>query len=544
MFKKITAFLIILCVLVATLSSCGGDEEINVVYPISADPECLDPQIAETKSAKMIVQNSMEGLVRLGSEGEILPGVAKEWEISSDGLTYTFHLRQDTNWQLLRSHSKILGEDYKSTFNTKVTAADCAFGIKRALRPETNAQDAYMLYVIKNAKAVHEGAAGEQALGVEAVDENTLVIRLERKSSDFLRVLTYPMCMPCDEEFFYLTGAKYGLEIKYTLCNGPFYIGKWVSDGSLTLYKNEGYSGDAKAKTNAVYLLINKNEDQQISKFNQGDYNVLSISPQMVSKIKSSKDVTLLNSQNIVSALLFNCQGNVTSNENIRKALIHATDIEIFKNENSSKTFSNGVVPESCRVGEENYRQLAGALAMPSYDSQKAIKYFDKGLEELDTTNIDITILCQAEYRTSLIKIIQKWEKIFGLSITVSVKAVESEELEAAVNEREYQIVMTDLCADDASVIKFLDKFTSESEKNLNNFASEEYDQIIADIKTKRSGEKINKGYKEAEQLLIDEGAIYPLLVSQSHTVIRNNVSGVYGSPGFDTLSFSIWEES
>ena len=67
--KKIVALLVLICLLAGVLSACGKDKEINIIYPIVSDPECVDPQIAETDSAKLIVQNCMEGLVRIGSDG-------------------------------------------------------------------------------------------------------------------------------------------------------------------------------------------------------------------------------------------------------------------------------------------------------------------------------------------------------------------------------------------------------------------------------------------------------------------------------------------
>ena len=120
MFRKISA-LILALVIAVSLCACGGDSEEVIIMPINEDPMCLDPQVAETDEAKLLITNCFEGLVRLDKDYKIVPGVAESWDVSTDGLTYTFHLRKDTHWKLLNSFEDILPEDYKDTYRTQVS---------------------------------------------------------------------------------------------------------------------------------------------------------------------------------------------------------------------------------------------------------------------------------------------------------------------------------------------------------------------------------------------------------------------------------------
>ena len=218
MFKRILSILLISVFLIGTFAACGDDDDISLIMPIASDPMCVDPQIAETDVAKTIVLNCYEGLVRLDEEYKIIPGVAESWTVSPDGLTYTFKLRQDTNWQLLKAYKDVLAdENYMENFETAVTAYDFEFALRRAVDKTTDSPDAQKLYCIRNARAIHLGDAEKSSLGVKATDAFTLTITLERANPDFLRVLTLPLCMPCNEEFFNSTRAKYGLETKYNL---------------------------------------------------------------------------------------------------------------------------------------------------------------------------------------------------------------------------------------------------------------------------------------------------------------------------------------
>ena len=542
MFKKLTSFLLILSIIALTFCSCSDDDPVNVIFPINADPECLDPQIAETDAAKLITGNCMEGLVRLSKDGKILPGAAETWTVSDDGLVYTFTLRDGLVWQMLRSHKDVLGEDYEKTFDPAIKAEDFVFGIKRALRPETKAEQAYLLYCIKNAQKVNLSQADEGTLGVEAPDDKTVVIRLSRSNPDFLRILALPMCMPCDEEFFKATGARYGLELKYTLCNGPFYVGKWIKDGSLTLYRNEGYKGYSSPTAQAAYLYINADEAQYLSKFNMGDYNVALVSPENLSKVKSSEEIRILSTDNTVLSFLFNCDDSALSNINLRRALFCATDVSVMKNSDTD-TFAGGVVPDSCMWGESSYRQAVGNVNMPAYDEQKAAEYFSKALKELDTTNVTLNIVCTEQYRIPIIKVIQKWEKIFGLSLTVSVKSFESDELDTKINDSDYQIAFSSLRAEDGNTQAFLNMFCSEAEGNNVNYQSTAYDNLMKKCAETLGGDGIAAGCKSAEQALCNDAVIYPVFVGSSYAAVNKTVSGVYGAPGFSVLSFALWGE-
>lgn len=544
MLKRLICVILILFMICSLFTACGDDEEISAIYPINADPECLDPQIAENDSAKLVVYNCMEGLVRLDASGSIKPGVAESWTVSSDGLTYTFKIRNNSCWQMLKTHKNVLGEDYENTFSTKVTAADCAFGIERALRAETKAENAYLLFPIKNAQKFNSGETGRNNLGVEVVDESTLVIHLERAYPDLLRILTEPMCMPCDEEFFLATGAKYGLELKYTLCNGPYYVGRWIEDGSLTLYKNELFEGYNGFNTNSVYLYVNDKEEQYISKFNQGDYNAMKVSSENVPLVNINNDVVTLSDSNEIYGFLFNCEDSVLSDANIRKALLAATDISSMYKEDVALEHAEGIVPDNCKWGETDYRKAVGPVSLPEYSQQKAIEFFKEGLETLDTTNINISIVCEESFRTPIIRLIQKWEKTFGLALTVSVDTLESDELDSAVKKREYQIAFTNLLAEDGNVLCFLNYFKSDDDMNYANYISDEYDKIIYSCKTTFSGEDLLKKYRYAEQVLINEGVFYPVYSAENYAYISKDLKGVFTLPGLTCFDFAGWSEN
>lgn len=535
MFKRILCIFISIAFLILTFAACSKEEEINVIYPISADPECLDPQIAETPEAVLITRNCMEGVVRLGKKGEILPGVADKWKISADGKTYVFHIREGAMWQKLKSHADVLGKDYEKTFNYSVTADDCAFGIIRALRPETAAKNAYLLYCIKNATKVNAGLMGEENLGIRVSGDN-LIIELERSNPDFIRLLTYPMCMPCNREFFEATGAKYGLEIKYTLCNGPFYVGNWAEKSTVTLYRSDSYKGKNRSAISAMYFNVNTDDEQIVKKFNQEDYNASPVKAQYLSKIENSSSVKFAKQQSVVGGLIFNCKDAYLSNENIRRALILGLDI---KSLGKDRELAQGIIPSSCRWGGDSYRKVAGDVEKNEVEPVTAEFVFSAGLEELERTSISIKVLCTEEQRDDVIRLIQSWQKIFGFSITVTSEVVAKDEMEQSVAEGDFQIAIGYFGADDGCPLKFLEKFTTDNEANICAYSSEEYDAAVSKCLYVYEGDQIVEGMKAAEQLLITDGVIYPLYTDETCFAYRDEIKCAYPVSNVSDIDFT-----
>lgn len=538
MIKKLISILLCIVITALTFSACSHDEELNIIYPISADPECVDPQIAENDTALIIAKNCMEGLVRIDRDGKIQPGAAESWTVSDDGLTYTFNIRQDTKWQMLKAHKDFLGEDCLETFDNRVKADDFVFGITRALRPETKAEYAYLLYCINGAEKLNAGQLNEKKLGIAAVDDYTLKITLNRKNDDFLRVLAMPMCMPCCRDFFEATKAKYGLELKYTLFNGPFYIGKWASDNSLTLFKSEVYKGGASVKTNAIYLYINTDEDLYLSKFRQGDYNVVSLSDTGLSKVENNKENSFFDIYNRTYGLSFNCADPLITNDNLRKALIMATDLGVL--DNSDNKIAGGIVPDSCRFGDKSFREIAGSASLPKPDKNKALKYYEKALEELDSVNVSLSVMCPEEYRTDIIRILQNWEKIFGLSMSVSASPVSEEDLDKSLADKSYQIAFTCIEADSADPLTFLKYFCEENERNIWSYSDKDYRDIIDYCDQKASGDSYYKKMIEAENLLISSGVFYPVYRAKTSIGYLNDVEGVFCSENNRVIDFTL----
>lgn len=531
--KLLSLFLAIVAVI--SLCACGGDSSDVLILPIESDPMCLDPQVADSKEAKLMIANCFEGLVRLDKDYKIIPGVAESWEISKDGLTYTFNLRKDTHWKLLNSFEDVLPEGYKDTYRTQVIAADFVYGISRALDPATQAGDAEKLFSIKNASAVNSGKQPTSALGITAKDDLTLVITLERADPDFLRILTLPVAMPCHEDFFKATHAKYCLDLKYTFCNGPFYLSRWAEDNTLSMYKNDEYKGSVKVNPDELYFYVNTEESSVVKKIRQRTYDCAFISEAAKNELSDSDKISNYSIQNTVYGLCFNCTDSVLSNEDMRRALAMVTKTaELTANYDNS--FTKGIVPDCVRYGENSYREAAGNVSGIAYNEQQALTLWKKGLKKLDISTAEVIVTCTEENAHLMQQTVQNWQRVFSTSILAKVEVKTADQISTMIYNTSYQVLYHKISTDSSTVTDTLKKFTSDSSSNFFGFADKNYDSIVNSVISAYSGAAKLSGCTSAEKYILDKAVFLPMLGGSSYAVVNKGVDGLYFSPAFESV--------
>ena len=256
--KKIIAVMMCILITVSLFSGCSSKStKIDFIYPFSGDIKSFDPQIASTADEFLIIENCFEGLVRVNDDGSVQAGVAKTWDISDDGKTYTFHLRQGAKWNVqskdaenITAAQKLMG----TAFNPDITANDFVFALRRACEKNTDAPLFSSISNIVNASDIHSGKKSSSELGATALDDYTLEIKLKSADSGFLNVLSTAIAMPCNEEYFNATKGRYGLGLDYSIFNGQFYITN-VLESSYVLKKNSQYVGDFPSNISFINIL-------------------------------------------------------------------------------------------------------------------------------------------------------------------------------------------------------------------------------------------------------------------------------------------------
>ena len=209
---------------VFALTGCGSGSN-SFTWFVDSIPANLDPQVASASADVIACENLYSGLVRKDPSGKYEPALCERWEKSSDGLTYTFSLKDGLTYTAAKGNAT----DYA------ITAEDFVFAFRRLFRAETNSPYAVEFAALENSAAVLAGQMPESALGVTASGPLTLVFHLSSADDNFLEKLTLPGAMPCDEEFFNSTRGTYGLNASSTLSSGSFYLYNWTASGLTSL---------------------------------------------------------------------------------------------------------------------------------------------------------------------------------------------------------------------------------------------------------------------------------------------------------------------
>ena len=521
--KKVLSLLLIFALLFS-LSSCANVKKILgrgakqvFSYPIDQMPKTLDPQIASSAAELTIIENCMEGLVRVDAEGKAIPAVAESWNISSDGLKYTFNLRHDANWHVDEDLDYSIGEDFDKT----IKAGDFVYAISRAVKKSTNAPDFQSVSLIKNAVKIHDsGSNNTSSLGVKALDDYTLQITLESPNSAFLLSLASAVFMPCDKDFFDSCSGRYGRQLKYFISNAGFYLKNWV-EKSLTISKNEDYKGPNQSKGDAVTLYFDENATEN---FKNDNYDAIPVGEDYISEAIADENITVQKYDDTVWSVAVNCKSTFGSSSKFRQALMQCIKSdELTLPDWTGK--ARGIVPNICTCGSENYRDSAKQAKYLSYNPSAASKKYFSAIsalykEEATEKGSLVNVYTIVAFEETAKQIVQMWQRNLGTGFQAKINTVSFEELDEAVENGSYDIAIFPFSADTQDSLVFLNKFKTKD--NVLNFSNSDFNKILSSKK-----DELKKA-EEAENALLATGAVMPLATSNSYYAQRKNVSGIY----------------
>lgn len=528
--------LLLTILLLFPLASCSGNSGGSFAYPLSISPSTLDPQYAGTSSAETIINSCFEGLVRIGSDGSIVPGVAESWTVSEDGTQYLFSLRHDAEWCMLEklNGKKTIGESWEQ-FDTSVMAYDFVFAFTRAVSPETQCPDYRQFMVIKNASAVHSGKKPVSSMGIKAVDDYNLMIILEHACPDFLQRLAGTAFMPCNEEFFTTCAGRYGLSPQYLLCNGPFYVAAWDSSTALTARKNKQYSGNSKVEPSTVTFYFNNDSADVAKKVSLGTYSAA-----LFTDVDSvpAEGVNVNYIDNSVYGFCFNCDDEAFHNEYLRIALSMCIKPIDFKLPDGS-AFCKTCVPQCCTAGSVRYAgQVSRQMPTINYDEEKAMEYWKAGLEVISKKSLSVTLLCEEKFADILRTQIQAWQKVFGVDLSVAFEFDTENNIETRLKRGEYRIAFAPVHSSTVAAVQYLADYMPGSTGDIFNLKDEDYEKIIYSALDIDNQQDALNGAFTADSYLIKHAVFYPVFTGKTAFVTSSSVSGIEYSASGNNINF------
>ena len=311
---KTVKVLLALTTAAGMLAGCGSKTDTDTFrFANDTDIVGMDSTVVDDAMSFNAITAITDGLTTVDVKGNTIPGIAKSWDVSNNGLTYTFHLR-DAKW----------------ANGDEVTAQDFVYSWHRIIKNAGNY--AYMLgsegAAIKNADALIDlgtTATDEQlnTLGIKATDDKTVVVDLEKNIPYFVSLMSFPCYFPQNQKFVEKCGKNYATKPEYILGNGAYKMTKWIKGNKATFTKNDKYYDAKSVKTKNLEMYLVQDPKTAAQNFDNGKVDYATINSTLVDKYKG-KDTFKTISEGYLAYLICNFKADTTANKNVRYALSYA----------------------------------------------------------------------------------------------------------------------------------------------------------------------------------------------------------------------------
>jgi oligopeptide transport system substrate-binding protein len=477
------------------------------IDPYSLDPATIDGDATSLSYAIQI----FSGLVRFDDNLEIVPDIAGDWQISDDGLVYTFYLRDDVFFQNGQA----------------VTAEDFKYSWERACRPVTGSQTvATYLGDIVGADKVLAGEE-EEISGIEVIGDYTLKVTIDEPRSYFLSKLTFVTAFVVNRN-----NVESGKDWwRYPDGSGPFKLKQWQQGSLLVLEKNDYYHPESSF---SGVELVNYHlwAGRPMDLYETGQIDVAQVGQAYIDKITDPRgdfyqELTVFPQLN-VTYVGFNCQKPPFDDANIRRAFSMAIDKDklVSLSFEDSVVRADGILP----VGMPGFNE---DLSRIEYNVEKARELIAES-EYGGVSNLPpITITTGGwggQIETQLEAIINEWR--INLGVEVEVRQLEPEKYIYELMQEKDEMFYWGWSADYPHPQNFLEVlFATGSEYNIGEYSNPEVDGLLQMAGQEQDSKASLELYRQVEQMLVDDAACIPLWYGKDYVLIKPYVSGYRLNP-------------
>ncbi len=519
-------FAVTVLLLSTALAGCGtGENNVEAgnrdgIFHLAnaAEPQGLDPHVVTGVPENRILSSLFEGLVVKNPYTlEPEPGVAQRWEVSADGLVYTFYLNPQASWSN--------GE--------QVTASDFVWSWNRALHPQTGNRNAYMLYPVLNAEKYVKGEITDfSKVGIEAVDDTTLKVTLEAATPYFLQLMDHYAAFAVHPETLLKFGGMTDRFTAWTrpgnfVGNGAFRLDDWAINRFIKVSKNDTYWDRNKVSLNGIvyHPVDNLSLEERMFRVNQL-HRTYEVPLEKVPAYRVMPD-TPYNQDPYIGTYyyLFNLDQAPVDDVRVRRALSMAVDRELL----TRTVMQNIVTPAYSMVPPGTLGYQPPRLFDFDPEAARAL------LAEAGYPNgrgwpgLSILYNTHEAHRKIAVAIQQMWKKHLGIEVTLSNQ--EWKVYTDSVNTRNFQVARRGWIGDYVDPNTFLELFLTGGGNNNTGFADPVYDDLVSQKAPKASTREARFGYfYQAETRLIETMPVIPIYTYNSRYLLHPSVEGMPGN--------------
>ena len=476
------------------------------------EPQTLDPHKAEGVASAHILRDLFEGLTAESPEGRIIPGAAIRWNISRDGKTYTFYLRRDALW----------------SNGDPVTAEDFVYGLRRSANPATASNFAQALLPIENAAEVLSGNVPASELGVTAVNEFTLQIKMKDPTPYFLSLLNHPSTYPVHRASVLEHDSAFSRPGNL-ISNGAYILSDWVIRSRIDLLKNENYWDAENVIIEKIHYYPFVDQSTALKQFRAGKLQWTSAVPSNQFKwLQKHYPDELITSPWLASYFFgFNLQREpFVANPELRLALALVVDRELI----TEKVTQFGELP-SYNLVPPGIRDYVSPLPEWAYWTQEERNtearrlYAEAGYSEENPLRFEIRYNVGENNKKLALAVASLWKQVLGVQATLV-----NEELKVFIQNREQkvltQVFRAGWISDYADAYSFLNLFRTGHGRNDYGYSNSLYDSMLDEIASERIPSRRRRLMYEAERVLLADTTFIPVYTYVTKRMVDPRLKG------------------
>ena len=501
----VAAFVLLMAVLAwasdATGNGASGDAldpaTGTITVALSTEPPQLDSTRATDMVSGQVLGHTMEGLLRYDRFNRIVPGVAERWEINTERAI--FHLREDARW----------------SDGSPVTAHDFVFSWRTALDPATASEYAFILYAIRNAQAANTGELPLEAIGIEAVDNRTLVVDLERPTAYFEKLMAFPTFFPIKQSFYESTDGRYAADATDLLYNGPFLITRWVHGASLRMERNPHYWDGDRIHLNAIdHAYITSDVNATLNLYKDGKIATAGLNSETLEDALDRRwNLHRFNDGSVFFIEFNHRPERLTSNRNLRKAMQYVTDSGelVYKIIKLPGNLPGESLFPVWLKGVNGYFRQEYPAPRPVVDIELAREHLARAKEELGVTVLPPLIFLTGDNPASN-KQSEYFQEVYKSRLGLEVKIDRQifKQRLAKMTAGNFDLVLAGWGPDYSDPLTFGDLFASWNKNNRGAYANPVLDEWVAVAQGSLDPEERMQAFDQIQKIIHEDVVILP----------------------------------
>ncbi len=525
-----------------TTEATTKEDKTTLNIWMASEPAHLDPALNSSVDGGCLAVNSFEGLMRYNESGELEPACAESYEVSEDGLTYTFTMRDGLKW---------------SNGDT-LDATDFVYSWKRAAAPETAADYSYLCEIFPSFD--YETGLGDEDV-VASEDGKTLTVTLKSVCPYFLDLCAFPFFFPVYEESVEATattetptGTWANDACDEFVCNGAYVLSSWNHDSDMTYVKNDNYWDADSVSVTTLNVMLTAETTAAYTAYQTGDLDFIDDIPVEEIATASESDEFVVMDNLGTYYIGFNYNSDLYSelglDEEQAKVFRHALTLLIDRDyivttiNQTGQEPATTFIPAGCSDGNGGEFKNTDYYSVDDYEANVAeakellesIGLFDTATDSL-TQDVSFTYLTNnTEGNVKIAESIQADFATIGINMSI-----DQEEWNVFLETRKagnFDIAREGWIMDYNDPINMLEMWTTESGNNDCQFGRDDsvdldwdyYDNLISEIRTESDLAARVDLMHEAEDYLMDTWCVVPLYYYNDSYMVKSYVDGVYGT--------------